>query len=276
MTKSFLMFLVLIVALGVSIGGAFAGGVAFGRSQDNETGPGAANVSGAGGFGGNFGQQAPGGASQGAGDGGGFTENLAELRQRIQSGDVSPEDLAQLRQRFQSGDVNPEDLARLRQGFQDGGANSEGTAQLGQPVGEGNVSPEDLTQLRQRFAGGFAGGFAGRLAGGVTGTVDTVDGDLVTVDTTDGPKTVTIGEETVIQKTTTGTVEDLQQGVRIAAFGTPEGEEGGEARFVMLIPEGATSPFGDGLFFGGGGRQGQDGSPEGLGERRFRRDGGSP
>ena len=253
MTKSFLLFLALFVALGTSIGGSFAGGVAFGRSQDNEASPSGPTLSAAG----NFGQQSPGGAAQGFNAGEGISENLAQLRQRFQSGDFSPEDLAQLRQRFQSGDVSPEDLAQLRE-----------------RTGSGDANPEDLAQNRQQFEGRFGGGPGAGFGGGVTGTVDTVDGNLVTVDTADGPRTVTIGQDTVIQKSITGTIEDLQQGVRIAAFGSLGDEEGGEARLVVLIPEGGGGPFGDALFFGG--RQGQDGGAEGFGQRRFRRDGASP
>ena len=261
MTKSFFLFLTLFVALGISIGGAFAGGVAFGRSQDNEAGSGAPTSSSAANFGGNFGQRFPGGAAQGTDGGAGLPENLAQLRQRIQSGDVSPEEMAQLRQRIQSGVVDPENLAQLREQFS-----------------SGEVSPEDLSQLRQQFGGRFGGGPGQGFGGGVTGTVQTVDGNQITIETADGPKTVTIGQDTVIQKSTTGTLEDLQQGVRIAAFGTPEDEEVKEARFVVLIPEDGGGPFGEGYFFGG--RQGQDGDAGegtgGFGEHRFRRDGGAP
>ena len=221
---------------------------------------------------GNFGQTPPSGAAQGSSAGDALPEDLAQLRQRIQSGDVNPEDLAQLRQRFQSGDVNPEELAQLRQRFQSGDVSPEDLSQFRERIGSGDANLEDLAQIRQQFEGRFGGGPG--FGGGVTGTVDTVDGNLVTVDTADGPRTVTIGEETVIQKSITGTIEDLRQGVRIAAFGNLGDEEGGEARVVVLIPEGGGGLFGDGLFFGG--RQGQDGGAEGFGGRRFRRDGASP
>ena len=223
MTKSFLLFLALFVALGTSIGGSFAGGVAFGRSQDNEASTSAPNLASSG----NLGQQLPGGAAQGFSAGDSRPEDLAQLRQRVQSGYFSLEELAQLRQRFQSGDVNPEDLAQLRE-----------------RTGSGDANPEDLAQNRQQFEGRFGGGPGAGFGGGVTGTVDTVDGNLVTVDTADGPKIVIIGQETVIQKSTTGTLDDLQQGVRVAVFGSTEDEEGAEARFVVLIPEGAGGPFG--------------------------------
>ena len=270
MTKPFMFFLALFVALGLSIGGSFAGGVAFGRSQDNEAGAGTPTLaipgnfarSSGSNFGGNFGQTSAGRSPQSStadspGDGG-LPENLAELRQRIQSGDVSPEDLARLREQFQSGNFKPESLVQLREQFLSGDATAGDTS-------AGDASAEDLTQLRQSFGG--------RPGGGITGTVDAVDGNQLMVDTASGPRTVTIGPDTVIQKSSTGTLDDLQQGVRIAAFGATEGEE---ASFVVLIPEGAAGLFGDGIFFGNRPRQGEGGfeGTEGSGERRFRRGGG--
>ena len=234
MTKSFLLFLALFVVLGTSIGGSFAGGVAFGRSQDNEASTSAPNLASSG----NFGQQLPGGAAQGFSAGDSRPEDLAQLRQRIQSGDFSPEDLAQLRQRFQSGDVSPEDLVQIRE-----------------RTGSGDANPEDLAQLRQQFGGRFGLGARQGFGESVTGTIYAVDGNQMTLETADGPKTVIIGQETVIQKSTTGTLDDLQKGVRVAVFGSPEGEEGAEARFVVLIPEGAGGPFGGirvpGIIFAG-------------------------
>lgn len=235
MTKSFMMFLALVVALGISIGGSFAGGVAFGRSQDNEVIAAAPSLASAGNFGGNFGQP-----PQTSSDGGNLPENLAQLRQRIQSGDVSPEDLAQLREQFQSGEA----------------------------------SPEQLSQLRERFGGRIGGGPGPGFGEGVTGTVDAVEGNQVTVETDDGPRIVRVGQETVIQMPTAGSLEDLQQGVRIAAFGGGA-EDGAEARFIVLLPEGDEGNFGTGFFFNS--RESIDGATrdgaEGFRERRFRRDG---
>ena len=109
-----MVFLALFVALGLSIGGSFAGGVAFGRSQDNEPDSGTPTLA----IPGNFGQTSVGQSAQSStadsnGDGD-LPENLAELRQRIQSGDVNPEDLARLREQFQSGDAKAEDSTQLR------------------------------------------------------------------------------------------------------------------------------------------------------------------
>ena len=77
------------------------------------------------------------------------------------------------------------------------------------------------------------------------------------MDTLQGPMDVTIGTDTVIQKTVLGSLEDLQEGVRIAALNLSEpGDDGKpEAGLVVVLLEGVDSPFGGG-FFGGGRRPG--------------------
>ena len=88
-TKAFLALIAVVVLLGGSIGGAFAGGIALGKSQDN----------------GSAGAQLTTTSSEqqdtvfpplGAG-------NLSEIQERIQSGEVTPEELADLRQQIQDG-----------------------------------------------------------------------------------------------------------------------------------------------------------------------------
>ncbi len=86
---SFTLLIGVVVALGISIGGAFVGGIALGKSQDAEAAQATPEVPApSGGF----------GLSDGA-----DVASLDLLRQRIQSGDATPEELAQLRQGFQSG-----------------------------------------------------------------------------------------------------------------------------------------------------------------------------
>ncbi len=223
MTKSFMAFVATFVVLGISLGGAFVGGVAFGKSQDDAA-PSLASLQSAPNLGqqssGSFGGQRPGRVGGGFQSDGDAPLNLEQLRERFQSGDVTPEDLAQIRQRLGSGDIN---------------------------TGESD-------HLQQESSSRFGQGFQGR--GGVTGTVEKNEGGVVTVDTLQGPVDVTIGADTVIQKTVLGSLEDLQEGVRIAVLSLSEHEGGGEreAGLVVVLPEGVDSPFGGG-FFGGGGRR---------------------
>ncbi len=89
-SRSFTLLISVVVALGVSIGGAFVGGIALGKSQEAEAaqnGPLARPTS------------SLGGPSSEQSDG----ASLEQFRQRIQSGQATSEELAQLRQSFQSG-----------------------------------------------------------------------------------------------------------------------------------------------------------------------------
>lgn len=230
MNKSFMAFLAAFVVLGISLGGAFAGGVAFGKSQDDAIPSSAVLQSGS-----NPGQQNPGafgGQRSGSFSGGG------------QSGGDAAQSFSQLREGFQSGAITREDLEQLRQ-----------------RLGSGDINLEELGRLRQQSSGRIGPGFQGR--GGVTGTVEKTEGSVVTLDTPQGPILVTIGAGTVIQKTVPGSLEDLKEGVRITALNLSgqEGDGGREAGLIIVLPEGANSPFGGG-FFGGGGRRpgGGDGS----------------
>ena len=216
MTKTFLVSLIFVLVLGISWGGAFVGGVALGKSQSDDDGLGGSSA------------PLPFSARQGV-SGQAGQQPTDQARRQFGSGGPSQQDLAQLRQRLQSGEINPEDLERLRQQF-------SGQQSSGQQSSS------------QQSSGRFGQGISGR--GGVTGTIENVEGNRVTVETAQGPQTVIIGEDTVIQKPVTGTLEDLQQGVRIAAFGQTVEDPGAGARFVVLIPEGTEGGFGGG-FFGG-------------------------
>ncbi|MEE9248921.1 MAG: DUF5666 domain-containing protein [Dehalococcoidia bacterium] len=138
------------------------------------------------------------------------------------------EDFAQLREQFQSGEVDPKTLEQLRQ------------------------------QLRDQFGQGFGGrgfggqGFTGR--GGLTGTIAGIEGNTITVNTSQGPLQVMVGDETTIQRFAEATATDLQEGIQITVFGQ-SGEDGTvEATFILITPEGAEGFFGGG-FFGGDGLQ---------------------
>ena len=207
MTKSFMMALALFVVLGVSLGGAFVGGVALGKSQGDDS---AANSSGP--------LAGPSLQQQGSG----------QSDQGFQAGNASPEDLARLRGRFQSGEITPEDLAQIRQRFQ-----------------SGEASPEELSQVRQRF-GQVAGS-----RGALTGTINQVEGNTLTVETSQGALQATISDETVIQRFAVVELEDLQSGVPVTVIGQPEEEDGPvAARLIFITTEGASSFF-DGSFFSG-------------------------
>jgi hypothetical protein len=138
------MMLAVFVVLGVSLGGAFVGGVALGKSQGDDS----ADVNSGALAGSSLQQQA--------------TDQSGQVFQR---GSASPEDLASLRERFQSGELGSEELAQIRQRFQ----SEEDT-------------PDELSQIRQQFGQGSGG--RGALTGtvndveGNTMTVETAQGPL--------------------------------------------------------------------------------------------------
>jgi len=91
-TKAFVLLLVGVLLLGGSIGGAFAGGIALGKSQGEDVAEGDLAVESTLSLGQQpSGQQTLGQAGQ---------EQMAELRERIRSGQISEEDMAQMREQF--------------------------------------------------------------------------------------------------------------------------------------------------------------------------------
>lgn len=88
--KLFVGLLIGILVVGAGVGGAFAGGVAYGRGQQEDTTPvvSASEL------------PSPSGSQVGAAPPGG-TGITADLRQRLQSGNATPEELQELRSQFQ-------------------------------------------------------------------------------------------------------------------------------------------------------------------------------
>lgn len=139
--------------------------------------------------------------------------------------------------------------------------------------GGGQLSQEDLTQFRQQFQGQFGqergaisggvggrGAFGGRTAGGsgsggLSGTIESVDGNTIMVNTDQGSLPVAVGEDTTIQKTVEVTLADLTEGTRVSIVGARNESGDVEARAIIVIPEGQEDGFlgGFGRWFRGGG-----------------------
>ena len=138
----------------------------------------------------------------------------------------------------------------------------------------GEISQEDLDQFRQQFQGQFGqgggsgafggggarggGGFGGRTAGGggLSGTLESVDQDVITINTDQGPLPVAIGEDTTIRKTVEVALADLTEGTRVTVLGARSESGDVEARSIIIVPEGQDDGFGGGFgrgFRGGGG-----------------------
>ena len=117
-------------------------------------------------------------------------------------------------------------------------------------VFEGTFTEDaDLGSEGQSGGGGFAGAMG---VPPLFGSIESVSGNVITIDTQQGPLPVTLDDETFISQTKQGTAEDLEVGMQVTAFG-PSGEDGTiEAQVVNTLPEGIEDLGG----FGGGRRAG--------------------
>lgn len=181
-TKAVLPMVAVAVALAVVAGGAFAGGIALGKSQADDA------------------------------------AGLPSTAVLQPTGGASALDLDALRQQFESGDFDPDTFAQLREQF--GG------------VGGG-----------QRF-GGRGGG------DGLFGTIETIEGDTLTINTQRGPLQAAVGAETTILIFADGSLGDLEPGMQVTVISERAADGSVVATSITVRPEG--DGFGGG-FFGGGG-----------------------
>ena len=181
--KLFLILIAGVVVLGLGLGGAFAAGVAVGRSQDS-------------------------GQAATSTDTPAFTPPVAP--QGAQGGlqELSPEQLEQFRQ------------------------------QIGQRFGEGGALP-------------FGG--AGLAARALTGDIESIDGNVITVNTPQGPLQATLSDDTGIQVAIQGAPQDLEVGQQVVIAGERNEEGVMQATEILVTPEGDL--FGGGLFGAGGARR---------------------
>ena len=134
-----------------------------------------------------------------------------------------------------------------------GGMSSRGEVLI--TVEGGEISEEEVAQLRRQLGEGFGGargGLGPGMAGGgvLIGTVESVEGDKVTVNTAQGPLEVTVGSETAIQRPeiVTLTLDDLSEGLQVQVAGQPNEAGVMEATSIFVVPEegGGFGGFGGG------------------------------
>ncbi len=126
----------------------------------------------------------------------------------------------------------------------------------GAVLGAGGAPDEAvLSEIRQalgsgQFQGNFGGGGGGQLGlagalgagafgGGVFGTIEAVDGDVVTLSTPQGVLEVTIDGQTDIQGIAELPLEDLEAGSSITVSGQRDDSGAMTASSVFVLPEGA-------------------------------------
>ena len=152
----------------------------------------------------------------------------------------------------QTGPSAPQDTAA---GVQEAVGRIEQRLQTG-----GEPTPEDLELLRRQLGqlgpGGFTGadGAGPQSAQGLTGTIESVEGDLVSITTAQGTVQARIGDDTTIQRLVTVDAAGLESGLQVTVAGQRAPDGALEADTIFVIPE-----DGFGSLFGGGGFAGRSG-----------------
>jgi len=124
-------------------------------------------------------------------------------------------------------------LGRICNGGANGGANRDGGGANGGPNGGGGG----------RFAGG-AGGL-GALFGGpgaTAGTVVSVNGDQLTIQTRAGNLTITVPAGVNITKPTAGSIGDLTNGETIIVTSATDASGNRTAQRIFILPAGTPAP----------------------------------
>lgn len=229
MNKSFLILLVLVVFLGAGFGGSFVGGVIYGQSiedeSENSLSPRLGSSQLSGGSAAASQEETPDtatGATRATGTNEGSGPPVAE-RQPRQGRDAQggAADSAESVEERGAGPVAPPAQTPSRP---EGDASLEPSSPEGEP---GQATPP---------------GGPGR--GGIVGTIEGLEGDLMTLTSPGGELTVNIAESTMVYEVKKATTEALTVGsrVRIAASRNEEGEIA--AQSLVIVPEGVDNLFG--------------------------------
>ena len=241
-TKAFVVLVVLTLAFVGVVGGAFYGGTVVGKSQAEESAAADAPA-------------LPEGAAAA----------FAQFRQQAQSGQVDEAAAQQLRQQIRG---------QLGQG---GGQTAAGAPPGGGQAGTG-AAPAAAAGAGAGAAGGAGAGGAGfggfaaaaGFGGGAFGTITSVEGSELKIETPAGVVTVKLTEETTLREISDVSVEDLATGIRLTIAGTRDDSGTIEARTITIVPEGVEFGVGQGF------RPGQGiGGGQGFGGRQ-RGQGGGP
>ena len=102
------------------------------------------------------------------------------------------------------------------------------------------LDDQSVQQMRAQMRSMASGkeGAASLTLGGVAGSIAAVDGSKLTVDTPDGPVTVTLGDDTTLHQVAEIGPADLEAGSFVMVMG-PRGDGGDvEAQTITVIPEG--------------------------------------
>ena len=208
MTKSFLLLAAIFILAGGAIGGAFVGGMIIGQNRAESDTPATAQLT------------MPAGAS-------GQAAAIQQFARDIPLDEDGNPDFAALRQIAQAqGSGLPTPPGRTPTASTDADTSAAGEVALEA------AAPE--------FFGRAIGGLVGSLFGGegaTFGSIDSIDDDVITIAGPAGPVEIATDEDTLIFSDQ-GDVEDLEEGMTIAALGVANEETGQlEAVAIIVLPE---------------------------------------
>jgi len=142
-------------------------------------------------------------------------------------------------------DLNQGDFVTIS-GTTDSAGNISATSIMVRPQGQqGQFTPPTTGTPGNggtftRPNGGFPGGDAGRQF--TIGTISGINGDSLTVTTTQGEVTVNIDSDTVIQNTVSGTLSDLQTGIFLTVTGPTDSNGNVDATSISIQTQGQGFP----------------------------------
>jgi hypothetical protein len=77
---------------------------------------------------------------------------------------------------------------------------------------------------------------------GVIGTISKIEGNILTLTTSQGTATVSVGSDTTIQETVTGTTSDLEEGQFLLVIGSRDADGNVTATSIRIQPPGQNAP----------------------------------
>ena len=238
MSKPFLAMLAVALVLGVALGGAFVGGVALGRSQGGDgeqanrperlapsTGGQSAGQPGDGGTG--QGRQGFGPPGQQRSQGGPGTIQRSQGNAGDGAGGPRPSGTDG---GTDTGTVRPEQAPSGRQAEpRQGQPDEANTVSQGGAQGQGAPGPSGR---------GSTGG------AGIGGTIESVDGERLSVTTPQGPVNVVAGTEASIVRFSDATLQDLGPGVQVRILGAAGTDGDVQAESILIVTDDAGEFFG--------------------------------
>lgn len=119
--------------------------------------------------------------------------------------------------------------------------NARGQLREGQFPQEGQMPGGGQFFREEQLPGsGQGAGFFGR--GGTFGQVKDIDGNVITISTAQDVTTVNLSDTTQIEKTVSGSVNDLQPGTRVTVIGQTEKDGSINASRIQILSENIAFP----------------------------------